>query len=373
MQPNPESESLVDVDLGPWLDRLAHPGDSDSPFVSCYLDTRGGRQACRTFLHRKVTHIRRSLRGLERFEFDSAVEMIHGALDSDWCPQAQGMAIFARGVSRDRHFDVLHAAVPVDNRLVRYPTPEILPLIALHQREPAFSLLLIRHDGMRLFERPPGLLTGLTRLDRVPRVGSIDRLTGQDVGDGAGCDPFDPEQEAVWRFHRSLEASSLPLLIAGDAEALSDAVDWLPQRVIDRLVGSLPLSPGDGLEALVLSARTQIRTLCWAESNRLAGQLVDRARGQGPATLGYRSTLRAIRNGEATRLVITDWDHPGLGLPWEDEIAICYEALRNGVRIVLSDSIPLREAGGVGCLLKGQSDRASISHRVHPAGLRRVA
>ena len=50
--------------------------------------------------------------------------------------------------------------------------------------------------------------------------------------------------------------------------------------------------------------------------------------------------------------MIADWDQPGLGLPWGEQIELCNQALREGVRVVLADSAYLRESGGVGCMLR---------------------
>lgn len=368
-----ESELSYDVDLGSTLRSLADVSASDSLFVSCYLDMRGGKRACQSFLHRKVAHIRGSLRGLERFEFDGAAEMIKRALDSDWRPGAQGMVIFARGVSNDRYLSVLHSAIPLDNRLVRHPLPEILPLIALNQREPAFAVLQVSADGMRLFERRPGSLVGPELIDETPWMKGIDPLDGQSFEDDAGRDLSGPPKEAIWRLHKALTTSSLPLLIAGDRAALAEIADWLPPRAIERLVGSLPVSLDIGREALLLSARDRIRAICRAESDRLAGGLAMSAMSQGSAVVGYRSTLQAIRHREVAAVVIADWDHPGLGLPWDAVIEICYEAVRAGARIVLADSVPLREAGGVGCLLHSQSGREATSNRDRLTGFQQVA
>ena len=365
-----ELEAWFKVDPRSSLDRLAKTEGRDAAFVSCYLDMSAGKAACHAFLKRKVTSIRRSLTGLERFEFDCATEMIHGALQSEWNPQAQGMIIFARGVAKDRHLDVLHAGMPVDNRLVRYCKPEILPLVALHQREPAFTLLVANREQLQLFERRPGSLTGPALLHAIPRHTDTENIL---LEVGAGQRPTNPRQEAQRRFYDALCTSTLPLLIAGDTEELTDAADWLPQTVIDRLVGTLPYAREDGLQALLHAARAQIRSIGTTESDRLARLVIEHEIDPAHAVTGYRSTLQAIRQGLANTVVIADWDQPGLGLPWEEEIGICHEAMRSGARIVLSDSLQLREAGGVGCLLDEQYLPGLAVYEGSRIGLQRAA
>lgn len=118
----------------------------------------------------------------------------------------------------------------------------------------------------------------------------------------------------------------------------------------------------------------RLGTICREEATRLADEATDHC-GQGVyAELGYRATLEALRCANAEAVIIADWDSPGLGLPLESRIEICLAALRQGVRVVLADSVRLRNAGGVACLLRHpsieiepqQGDRAG-------AGLERVA
>lgn len=352
---------------------LASLEEDEGAFVSCYLDTRAGKRASINFLNQKAAQIRETLHGIDRFHFDTAVETIRRAIDSNWRTGMRGVALFARGIAGDRQLAMLRSATPVDNRLVYYSLPEVLPLIALYQREPAFGLLRIDGDRIRLFESQLGAeSTGLSVVE-VPWTGALggveDGLVESDVGTPDSVLP----QDAVWQFHKALGASSSPLFVAGSTEALSAAADWLPRRATDRLVGTLAVSRETGLEEVLESARKRLSAICREESVRLADAVTEENGLRKYSKLGYRSTLQALRCEDAEAVVIGDWDHPGLGLPREAAIEICFEALRRGVRVVLADSLSLRQAGGVGCLLRHPWEEAKTPSVEPSAGFDRVA
>jgi hypothetical protein len=321
MQVKPQISPLLDVDRESTPFRLAGLQQGDSAFVSCYLDTRSGQQACIAFLDQKAARIRSTLRGVDRFFFDTAVETIRRAVDTHWRLHMRGMALFARGTAKDRHLTVCHSATPFDNRLVCHSLPEVLPLIALHQREPAFRLLLVHRRRLR----------------------------------------------------KALSESPLPLFIAGESKALRSATDWLPRRAAQRLSGRLPILPGTGVESMIKTIRRRLGTSYCEESSRLADALAGKSGLRSHAALGYRPALDAIRCSNAEAVVIADWDHPGLGLPREAEIEICFAALRRGIRVLLADSLRLRTAGGVACLLRQPSGQAATAAADHAVRIERVA
>ena len=352
---------------------LASLEDDDGAFVSCYLDTRAGKRASITFLNQKAAQIRETLHGIDRFHFDSAVEMIRHAIASNWRAETGGVALFARGIAGDSQLVMLHSAAPVDNRLVYYSLPEVLPLIALHQREPAFGLLRIEGDRIQLFESRLGAEATRLCVVEAPWAGALGGLDNDLTEKDGGTPGSSVPQDAVWQFHKALGASSSPLFIAGSTGALCAAADWLPRRATERLVGTLAVSRGVGLEEVLERVSKQLSAICREESVRLADAVTDEDGLRKHSRLGYRSTLRALRCEDAEAVVIGDWDHPGLGLPREAAIEICFEALRRGVRVVLADSLSLRQAGGVGCLLRHRWEEAKTPSVEPSAGFDRVA
>jgi hypothetical protein len=371
MQVKPQISPLLDVDRESTPFRLAGLQQGDSAFVSCYLDTRSGQQACIAFLDQKAARIRSTLRGVDRFFFDTAVETIRRAVDTHWRLHMRGMALFARGTAKDRHLTVCHSATPFDNRLVCHSLPEVLPLIALHQREPAFRLLLVHRRRLQLFEANPDSELALVYGREAERPGGTGEFDDESIAPGAP--PSMVSRDALWKLRKALSESPLPLFIAGESKALRSATDWLPRRAAQRLSGRLPILPGTGVESMMKTIRRRLGTSYCEESSRLADALAGKSGLRSHAALGYRPALDAIRCSNAEAVVIADWDHPGLGLPREAEIEICFAALRRGIRVLLADSLRLRKAGGVACLLRQPSGQAATAAADHAVRIDRVA
>jgi hypothetical protein len=149
----------------------------------------------------------------------------------------------------------------------------------------------------------------------------------------------------------ALSTSRGPLLLAGTADALADLSDWLPSEATERLIGCIEPASDATRQSVIEDARGRLTALCRAEARRLAVATLEQ-RHTGDAVVGFRSVLETLEADAAHTLVVSDWDQFGLGLPWEAKVTVCFEALRNRCRIVLCDSVALREAGGVGCLLR---------------------
>ena len=347
-------DSVPDNHAAPVLRDLARLPVDDTPIVSCYLDVGTGASACEAFLARKAGHIRATLTGAARLDFDNAVELVRRALRDHWAPGAAGMAVFARGGSGHRHLSFVHTATPFGNRLILYRRPEVLPLVALRHREPAFTVLRVRDGALQVIEAGAGTVSTRVALGR-----GVDRIVpaaGGDAGVRTGS------RDAAWRVRRALAASTSPLILVGEADELARVVRWLPRSDVARLIGSLPVEREVDAATAVAMARKCVSDYLRAEASKLAGGLADEA-AAGDAVLGYRNTLAVLGRGEADTVVIADWDQPGLGLPWEAQIELCHQALRDGVRVVLGESRSLRAVGGVGCRLRRAGDTADVSQR----------
>jgi hypothetical protein len=376
MRLNQQFEFLFGFDRASTLVELANIDTGDGAIVSCYLDVRGGETARLTFLNQKAASIRGALRGVERFNFDSAVETIRRHLIDGLREDSQGVAIFARGASGDRYLSMVQTAAPLDNRLVYCRSPEILPLIALHQREPASYLLMLYEGRFELVETglgvdPEPLCRGqTTALDefRTAVSGWNDRVRAQRSSPPSKDLSLN---DLHWHLRRVLTDANRPLVLAGDAQSLIDAADCLPDQAVDRLVGCIEVEDADRT-SLLEAARLRLGALNRAEARELAVRVAEGGL-TGRSLLGYRAVIQALRQDTTDAVVIADWDHPGIGLPWEAEVEICLEALQRNKRVVFGDCAQLREAGGVGCLLREGVVPAAYIEPGRRVGLEQVA
>ena len=119
------------------------------------------------------------------------------------------------------------------------------------------------------------------------------------------------------------------------------------------------------VEGVLPEARMCLGAICREESTRLANAVTDHCGLGDYARLGYRATLQGLQGKNVEAVIITDWDRPGLGLPLESRIVICLAALRQGVRVVLANSLRLRKAGGVACVLGHSDTKVEVQHGGH--------
>lgn len=369
-----EFEQLFTTDLHSPPFALARLVDRESAFLSCYLDMRLGKQAAFGFFDQKVGHIRQTLRGVERFNFDCGAQRIRAAIEANWESEMQGMAIFWPGSGPTTGPVVIQSAKPFDNRLVRFVVPELLPLVAQQQREPCFDLCWLQtgEDGapaLRYFEN---IGSGQS-----PTPSGAAKITM--LRDAGARGPSDPDRRfrsrrAVADSRDRLEHSTRPLLVAVSPDALPFAADVLPDWATERLVGSVAICSSDPLEAVLGKARAALRAISRDTATRVADLVSTGDEPLGPpVTLGYRSTLDTLLGGQAEAIFIADWDKPGLGLPNAAKIEVCLEALRRGVRVILAESARLREVGGVACLCADVSQAALMPETESDGLLERVA
>ena len=94
---------------------LAALEETDSQFVSCYLDIAGGRARCQRHITERARLIARSLPGRARKELKDCVFRIESFIDSGLSSDSRGAAIFVRSGS-DEFFLPLEFRVHLPNR-----------------------------------------------------------------------------------------------------------------------------------------------------------------------------------------------------------------------------------------------------------------
>jgi len=339
---------------------LAAVEPTDSPFISCYLDARAGKTACQRFLERKAAVMRPTLSGSARFAFENALAMLQRHLDVHWNAEAQGLAMFARGLAGGRHLSAMHFAVPLENRLIMYRAPELLPLVELLQRDPPFTLLLGQAGRVQVLEVDLGVTTPRAWVDdaRIPQTtsGTLNSPGARSLA----ARPMVRLDSPVRLIQRSLAASSTPLLLAGDEVTLKKVADWLPQRAISRLIGTVAVPQGIDQREAVDLLRDRLAAIHADESLQLVSRVVTAIRTHGPAVAGHVATLEALCQGSVDTLLIAEGGRPESGALWDAKIELTRQACRQGTRVVLADSEELRYLGGVGCLLRQRHETRAM-------------
>ena len=342
---------LGNAELKEELALLAAIEPGDFPFISCYLNAGAGKTACHQFLEQKAAVIRPTLSGSARFAFENALAMLRRHLEEHWNAGAQGLAMFARGLAGGRHLSVMRFAVPFENSMAVYRVPEVLPLVELLQREPEFTLVLAHRGQVQVLDIDLGKAAPRAWVNDFGTIGAA-FSTPNNAAASAAKNRVAALGGAQRFIQRSAAASSTPLLLAGDEEALKKIVDWLPQRAVSRLLGTLAVPRSFGQREAVDLVRSQFAAMHAEDAKQLASRLVTAVRTQGQAVAGNLATLEALRQGNVDTLVISDAGKPNMGARWDEKIELSRQAWQQGTRVVLAESEELRYLGGVGCLLR---------------------
>jgi hypothetical protein len=385
----------MNPDSKPWLVRtrelqqqttlLANVEPTDAPFLSCYLDLSRGADHCRDLLNQRIGRMRDTLRRTEQADFDHALSLIESRLAAPFHPDAQGMAVFARGPGGGEFLLSMEFAVPMESRLTLYPTPDIYPLLEMKDNCDRFLLVLVRPGWVQVAEVDLGAVAL-----RGWAASPIESSTANHFG-RRGPRGGDPAPLAMARPLRLVERIARAsghdyVFLAGDADLAEQLrTRWsLPSRT--RLVDVLPMRPDAGMQDAVEAALAVFVEFEERESRSIAARLVRGVHQRGLAVTGGVATLEALRGGEADILVIAKGFSPDPMWGWDDSDSsrirerapdLRAELIRlagqQGVPVEVVDSDELRYLGGVGCLLRHRTQDQTLRRRQRSGRLQLVA
>lgn len=352
MSPTNNSRLADTTEIDAGIDALVRLEPSDAPFLSCYLDGRAGAEDCTAFVRAKAAAMRNALDPAQRFDFDDALNRVLQQIDRECHRDTRGMALFARGPGGGRHLSVLHIASSVENSLVLYRAPEIVPLLSLRDRDARFTLMLVRGGRVQVLDVEMGGTTPVVwaamPATPVPRK-LINSQTVQRLS---------PRTRAI---RRALAVrGNVPLVVAGDAAEFDELMGWLPARVRSRCVEQLSVPGTLSDDVAIGRARDTMIALRKCESAQFATRLMRELRPQGRAVAGPVATEQALREGNADTLLVAEMPTVAAGTGWDARIELARLARRQGISIVASAADELHNLGGVACLLRQRSDRTAM-------------
>jgi hypothetical protein len=106
------------------LDLLANIEPTESNFLTCYLDLRGGRKHALTVFRRMKKNLRDKLDARQKIDFEHAVKMIEDHLNVARS-KSSSIMVFCRSILGGQFFQALPISLPLGNRLFFQPKPRI--------------------------------------------------------------------------------------------------------------------------------------------------------------------------------------------------------------------------------------------------------
>jgi len=365
---------------------LASVEESDSPFISCYLNLEDGPDSWRETLDTRARILRHILKGNDLAELEYALDKIEAWMSSELLPETKGVVIFVRGIFGGAFMLPMQFAAPLPNWIAIYPTPNIYHLVELKDNYHRYVVLLALPDRACILEVNLGAATTQSWIDHPNlrrRVGQEWARSHYQVNQAHRGDRF--VREKIATLEQLMRAGGhTHLILAGDPEITGRVHRALPEDIAGKLVDVITAAKQDQQTDIVMATLSSFIEHEEQESRSVAERLIEGLRSQNLAVAGSTDTLDALLWGEVDTLVIASGYHPDPG--WtctaclaigteSPETYVCPQCAKHAVRPmdvreallrlasqfecpveIVEHSDTLLSLGGIGCLLRTQHE-----------------
>ena len=365
---------------------LSSVEESDAPFISAYINLGSGHDGWRETLDDRARILRGILKGNDLTDLEDALGKIESWLATELLPEAKGAAIFVRGIFGGAFMLPMQFATPLPNWIAVYPTPNIYHLVELKDNYHRYIILLAMPEQASILEVNLGAATTQAWINQSElrmRVGSEWTRSHYQIHQAHRGDRF--VREKVELLEELMRAGGQThLILAGDPEILERIRTILPSDLMEKLVDMVAVSKCDLKSDVVMATLSSFIAHEEQESQSITECLIEGLRSQNLAVAGTTTTLEALRWGKVDTLVMASGYQPDPGWTCTECRAIGAEASVTSVcpqcgkptmrpldvreeilRLagqaerpveIVEQSDALMSLGGVGCLLRCQTD-----------------
>jgi len=387
MQEDTDMTHLTTLDeLKQHITLLASVEESDAPFISAYLNLENGQAGWRETIDERAHVLRRILKGNDLADLEEALVKIEAWLATDLLPEAKGAAIFVRGNFGGAFMLPMQFAAPLPNWIAVYPTPNIYHLVELKDNYHRYVVLLALSDRVSILDVNLGAATIRAWINQSglrTRVGSEWARIHYQVNQAHRGDRFVREKIAV--LEQLMHAGGhTHLILAGEPGIIARVRQALPNDLAEKLVDVIPASQCDRQNEVIMLTLSSFIEHEEHESQSVAERLIKGLRSQNLAVVGSQATMDALCSNRVDILVMAGRYQPDPG--WSctacraigtetPATSVCPQCGKTAVRPldikeallrlagqvecpveVVEQSDSLMSLGGVGCLLRYQSD-----------------
>lgn len=330
---------------------LACLPESGSPVISCYLNLDAPRAELLRLVRRRAGLVRCSLRGRARRDFDDALEELTDHLEGTLQPGARGLAVFSRW-GEHPFFLPLQFRVPFEEEFVVADRPVIYPLVELKDTFNRFVVVITTEERARIMEVSAGSVTESLFTERPELRERVGREWSKQRYQNHRRDRderFLKEKIAVIEDLMARRGTN-HLVLAGSPHLVNRLRNALPRHLARRVVGTVrggaDGEAGDVIARAIDSFVAHEQDVSLGTAERLHGAV----RSGSLGVVGYEATHRALRDGRADLLVISQ----DFELEEEREQLVRLAVQRDVAVETVAGSELLDCNGGVGCLLRYQ-------------------
>jgi len=336
-------------DLQGCIRNLAMMDETDSIFISCYLNLEKGSVGYQDYLKERELLLKKSVPKEFRKNFSRTMGKVHSFLSEKSLGGIKGAAIFSRE-GFEPFFLALEFHVPLPNQIVMDLTPHIYPVIELMDNYHRYVVVVSTKESARILEVHTGSITESLWMERPELRKRVGREWTKEhyqnhCEDRGG--KFIKEKIRILELAMSAGGHT-HLILAGNSQRTSLLKKAMPKRLVDKLVDTVVIDEraetGSVVEATLATFIEQEQK----ESLAVVEMLQREINTNGLAVVGSEATLEALKRGQADLLVLAKEFYEG-----ELKEKLVKLAVRYGIKIeTVSDSHILNQYGGVGCLLR---------------------
>lgn len=336
-------------DLQECIRSLATMDETDSVFISCYLNLEKGAAGCRDFLRERELMLEKSVPKGFRKNFSKTMGKVHSFLSEKSLGGVKGAAIFSRAGS-EPFFLALEFRVSLPNLIVMDLTPQIYPLIELLDTCHRYVVVISTEKKARILEVDTGSVTESLWMERPELRKRIGReWTKEHYRNHREDRGGKFLKEKIRILERVMSAGGhTHLILAGSPQRTSRLKKALPKRLVDRLVDTVVIDKSAETGSVVEATLATFIEQEQKESLAAVEMLQREINTNGLAVVGSEATLEALKRGQADMLILAKEFYEG-----ELKEELVKLAVRHGIKMeTVSGSHTLNQYGGVGCLLR---------------------
>ena len=301
------------TDLKPHIRQLAILEPSAAPVVSCYLNLERGPSGFREVLSQRVRMLRASLTEGSA-ELEEALDRIDAFISTELAPEANGIAIFARG-GAEPFFLGLQFSVPLPHWIVVAPTPNIYHLVELKDTYDRFIFVMATEKHARLVEVNLGAVTRELLRQRPALRERAGRQWAKVHFASHRRDRAGRFTKEIIHVLERLMAPGGPthLFLAGKPRSTARIERALPRHLAERLVGSTEAYRYDQPSEVLAAALAMVIEQEERDSLEVTDWLRQEIRTNGLAVAGTQETLLALQRSTVDVLVLAKAYRPDPG------------------------------------------------------------
>jgi len=328
---------------------LAMMDETDDLFISCYLNMEKGTDGFQDYLKERSPLLKKSLPDSYHENFKDTMDGIHDFLSINEFQGTKGVALFSRKGSQP-FFLSLEFRVPLPNLVVMDLVPHIYPLVDLLDTYHSYVVVIASEDRARIIEIHTGAVTESLWIERPELRKRVGREWTKEHYQNHRKDrgqKFIKEKIQVLE-KVILQGGHTHLILAGNLRMAARLKKALPKHLAKKLIDTIVMTDSNKDESIVLTTLSAFIRQEQSESLSAVEMLKQEMNKNGLGVVGTKSSLEALRNGQADMLIIAKEFYEG-----EQKEDLVKLAVRHGCKIeTVGDSYTLNQYGGVGCLLR---------------------